>query len=357
MNARILAPLLAAFVALTSPSLAEQLRLPKTAPLPDAKSEPAGSLLPDNPAEVPIPEPKSEPAGNIPPEHPGDVPIPEPKLEPAGNIPPANRGDVPVPEPKPEHDQAETPRAPETPKAAETKPAPPPDPRSGTKPLTPMPMAETGCRQRLRDLGVVFEERPAEASADGCSLPYPVSVKALGDGASLAPPALMNCDTAEAAARFTKSVIAPAAKREFGTTLKSIDQASAYVCRPRNGGAKLSEHAFGNALDISAFKLSDGRTITVDEKTAMIRFRPDDGKVAKARTAAEKDTHARKEMVAPDPATAGVPNSPETRFMNTVRTAACGPFKTVLGPGSNADHATHFHFDLAPRKHGGTVCE
>jgi hypothetical protein len=40
-----------------------------------------------------------------------------------------------------------------------------------------------------------------------------------------------------------------------------------------------------------------------------------------------------------------------------VRKAACGPFKTVLGPGSDADHALHFHFDLAPRRHGGTFCQ
>jgi hypothetical protein len=317
---------------------------------------------------VPVPEPKSEPAGNIPPEHPGDVPVPEPKAEPAGNIPPANRGDVPIPEPKPEHDQAGKPGPTEAPKAAEAKPAPPPDPRSGIKPLTPMPVAETECRQRLRDLDVVFEERPAEASADGCSLPYPLSVETLGDGIALAPPALMNCDTAETAARFTRSVIVPTAKREFGETLKSIDQASAYVCRPRNGTAKLSEHAFGNALDIAAFKLSDGRTIAVDEKTAMIRLRPNDGKGPEAKASGQKkdvnvvvaaegnDAEASVESVSAQ-SVAVPPDNPDTRFMNTVRTSACGPFKTVLGPGSNADHATHFHFDLAPRRHGGTVCE
>ena len=103
----------------------------------------------------------------------------------------------------------------------------------------------------------------------------------------------------------------------FGNTLGSISHASAYVCRPRNGSQKLSEHAFGNALDIAAFTLSDGTVVPVQ----------------------------------PDP--------PEKNllFLTRVRAAACGPFKTVLGPGSDPDHAEHLHFDLAPRRHGGTVCE
>ncbi|TIQ63130.1 MAG: extensin family protein, partial [Mesorhizobium sp.] len=36
---------------------------------------------------------------------------------------------------------------------------------------------------------------------------------------------------------------------------------------------------------------------------------------------------------------------------------ACGPFKTVLGPGSDADHSLHLHLDLAPRRNGGTFCQ
>jgi hypothetical protein len=47
----------------------------------------------------------------------------------------------------------------------------------------------------------------------------------------------------------------------------------------------------------------------------------------------------------------------EAKFLDALRKAACGPFKTVLGPGSDADHALHFHFDLAPRRHGGTFCQ
>ena len=104
----------------------------------------------------------------------------------------------------------------------------------------------------------------------------------------------MNCATAEAAARFAQDVVSPAAQQVFGQTLKSITHASAYVCRPRNGTQKLSEHAFGNALDIASFTLSDGTTVAVEL------------------TPAPKST---------------------ALFLGKVRSAACGPFKTVLGPG------------------------
>ena len=42
-----------------------------------------------------------------------------------------------------------------------------------------------------------------------------------------------------------------------------------------------------------------------------------------------------------------------------LRRAACGWFLTVLGPGSDPDHATHLHFDL--QQHGSSdryrICE
>ncbi len=181
-----------------------------------------------------------------------------------------------------------------------------------------MPPEEIACRQRLHDLGAKFDNHQAEADPDrlldalSCR-----SVKSLGKNIGLTPDAEMNCATAETAARFAQDVISPAARQVFGETLKSITHASAYVCRPRNGTHKLSEHAFGNALDIASFTLSGGTTVAVELTT--------------------------------------VPK--QVLFLGKVRSAACGPFKTVLGPGSNADHAEHLHFDLAPRRHGGTVCE
>ena len=59
--------------------------------------------------------------------------------------------------------------------------------------------------------------------------------------------------------------VQPAAIAWFGAPVVALKQISSYSCRPRNNeaGERLSEHAFGNAIDIAAFTLADGRTITV----------------------------------------------------------------------------------------------
>jgi hypothetical protein len=217
-------------------------------------------------------------------------------------------------EPEPPESAPQPPEKPETP--GEEKMLP--DPRSAEMPTDKMPAEETACRERLKALGVEFEEHKAEHDPEvGCSIPYPIVIKTLGKSIGISPGPELNCPMAEAAARFMADVVQPTAKADLSADLKSINQASAFVCRPRHGTRKLSEHAFGNALDIASFTLSDGRKVEVGP------------------TPPEKDA----------------------KFLNAVRKAACGPFKTVLGPGADADHALHFHLDLEPRRHGGTFCQ
>jgi hypothetical protein len=189
------------------------------------------------------------------------------------------------------------------------------------KPEIPRPTVSADemreCLAQLRQIGADFVTEEAVSDPSGCSIPNPVTLKNLGKTVKLAPPALLDCPMAVAAVRFMRDVASPEAQRAFGSGLASVNQASAYICRPRNGTTKLSEHAFGNALDIASFGLADGRHIDVR----------------------------------------ATPPEAEAKFLDAVRKAACGPFKTVLGPGSDADHALHFHFDLAPRRHGGTFCQ
>jgi hypothetical protein len=143
--------------------------------------------------------------------------------------------------------------------------------------------------------------------------PHPVTVSRLSATVALQPPAVLTCAMAEASARFVRGHAAPLAERTFASKLATLEQASAFVCRPRHGTRKLSEHAFANALDWSALVLADGTRIEVrahDEKKEPREF----------------------------------------ALLSGIRKAACGPFSTVLGPGSDADHADHFHFDLATRR-------
>lgn len=286
-------------------------------PVPEKRPADAPAVV-----EQKAPPPGSNGASNRPVEEQphGKEPPPEPLVE-SEPEPPAM---APTPTPKPGTTEPEV----EPPAVAPVPPEKPddagddkkmlPDPRSVDRPADKMPAQETACRERLRALGVEFEEhKPESDPVIGCSIPYPILLKTLGRSVAIGPGTEINCPMAEAAARFVVDVVQPAAKSVFGAELKSVSQASAFVCRPRHGTRKLSEHAFGNALDIAGFTLSDGRTVEVGP----------------------------------------APPEREAKFLGDVRKAACGPFKTVLGPGSDADHARHFHLDLEPRRHGGTFCQ
>lgn len=217
---------------------------------------------------------------------------------------------APVPEPRPQAGPSrKEQQGPPAPEGSAPKIIVPPHPtRSATQ--------DAQCLDALGKLGVTFTTQPPISDPLGCAVASPVLATNLGKIA-MKPEALLDCPMALATARFVNDVVAPEAKRDLGSDLVAIDQASAYVCRPRHGTEKLSEHAFGNALDISTFILKDGRSVSVR---------------------------------------AGATGA-EATFLDQVRKAACGPFKTVLGPGSDADHALHFHVDLAYRRSGSTFCQ
>lgn len=312
----------------------------------EQKAQPPGSNgASDRPAEekpdAKEPAPQPEPTVESNPEPPAVAPTPTSKpditkpearplaVAPAPPEPPAESEPeppavAPTPTPKPDTTEPEAqppavaPVPPEKPDDADGEKKMLPDPRSADLPADKMPAQEIACRERLKALGVEFEEhKPESDPAIGCSIPYPVVLKTLGKSVAIGAGTELNCPMAEAAARFMVDVVQPAAKSAFGAELKSVSQASAFVCRPRHGTRKLSEHAFGNAIDIASFTLSDGRTVEVGP----------------------------------------APPEKDAKFLNEVRKAACGPFKTVLGPGSDADHTRHFHLDLEPRRHGGTFCQ
>ena len=285
--------------------------LPATAPAPtenperqDESAKANEQNLPESSdAPLPKPSPHAEPDA-------GATPVPsepESAAAPAGSDgAPAGNDPAPIPAPRP--DSNDQPEGPESHVPAE---------KAYSGPALPAAMSaeDKACRVRLAELGVKFDERPSQSDPSGCLLPFPVAVTELG-GVSLAPEALVTCALAETTARFVADVVKPETQRTFRSPLTAIRQDSGYVCRPRAGTDTLSEHAYGRAIDFGAFTLADGREIAV-EKT-------EDSEIG--------------------------------RYFARLRKAACGPFKTVLGPGSDADHATHFHFDLAERRNGSAYC-
>jgi len=137
----------------------------------------------------------------------------------------------------------------------------------------------------------------------------------------LKPTATLACPIVSALDRWIAASVQPAAQHWFGKQVVEIKQISAYSCRGMNGNpnAHISEHAFGNALDIAAFVLADGHRITVE---------------------------------------GGWHGTPEEQgFLRDVQGAACDQFTTVLAPGSNKYHYNHIHVDLMRRASGRRICQ
>ena len=138
--------------------------------------------------------------------------------------------------------------------------------------------------------------------------------------ATLTPPAKLACPLVSALDRWVGEGVQPAALHWFGSPVVTIKQISAYSCRSMVGAGTnhISEHAFGNALDVAAFTLANGRTITVQH---------------------------------------GWHGSPEEQgFLHDVQLYACETFTTVLAPGYNPEHYNHIHVDLMRRRPGYRPC-
>ena len=150
--------------------------------------------------------------------------------------------------------------------------------------------------------------------------PPPASALASAGPVGVSPPATLACPLVSALDQWIDEAVQPAALKWFGEPVIEIKQISAYSCRGMNGdpNATISEHAFGNALDIAAFILADGRKVSV-----------------------QYGWH-------------GAPQ--EQAFLHEVQLAACNQFTTVLAPGSNAFHYNHMHVDLMRRQSGHRAC-
>jgi hypothetical protein len=153
-----------------------------------------------------------------------------------------------------------------------------------------------------------------------CGAPDAVLLDSLlmadGTKVTIAPPATLRCAMAAEVVQWVRDDVAPAAMK-LGAPLREIENLGSYECRGRDRvrGATLSEHGRANALDVHAFKLANGMRIVLADPRAPVDFR------------------------------------------NAIRQAACARFATVLGPGSDAEHAEHVHLDLAPRRNNYKLCE
>lgn len=169
------------------------------------------------------------------------------------------------------------------------------------------------CLAALRTSNVEFETVATPASNGTCQVDMPVRLLAVPTplGRVLLPDKpTLNCRFARQFALWLSDAGAAVVAARMNTTLAKVSTGPGYECRGRNGdaSAKLSEHAFGNAVDITTLATADGRTIRISD--------------------------------------ALVTTAPAFPLLRGLRTTACGYFTTVIGPGTNAAHASHFHFDM-----------
>lgn len=149
---------------------------------------------------------------------------------------------------------------------------------------------------------------PIVSTNNACGLEDGVKITSVA-GIRLSPAAEVDCQTARAFRGWVEDTVVPSVGR-LGGGLEKLQIAGSYSCRPRNNqrGNKISEHGKGHAIDVAALFLENGAVISVLKDWGRGR----QGKILKA-----------------------------------IRRAACGPFTTVLGPGSDRFHRDHLHLDTA----------
>ncbi len=179
------------------------------------------------------------------------------------------------------------------------------------------------CETSLRLLGAKFKINKAINDQDECGSPRPLNIKSLKGGIKIKSDTAVNirCETALAFARWVSEVVTPSAKLHLEINPTTIYLSTTYKCRHRNGNAKakISEHAYANAIDFLGIGFDNGESMK-------IVIRKGDSDATRA-------------------------------FQAAIRGGSCAYFTTVIGPMTNEFHSDHLHLDLAERKNGYRLCE
>ncbi len=181
------------------------------------------------------------------------------------------------------------------------------------------PPSEGMCLAGLQRSGidVIAAVQPAAGRSD-CRIDEPVRLRSLlvaarkGIRIVFADQPLLSCEFATVYTHWIAEAVAPLIAGRMVSDIRSIRTGPGYECRNRNRAVsgKLSAHALGRAIDMDQIELADGRKLLVGNAN------PADHIAA----------------------------------FNALRKSGCGWFTTVLGPGSDAAHATHVHVDI--ERHG-----
>jgi len=171
--------------------------------------------------------------------------------------------------------------------------------------------SENACYADLNAAGARYRRVPDTYAAPGCNLLGTVKLTSLSGDRSqfgLTNLSAVKCQTAKAFGDWARFGVDRAAQQILGSPLATIETMGSYACRNISGTSRRSAHATGNAIDVSAFVLADGRRVVL---------RTDWNGGSKA----------------------------EREFLRVVHRSACKRFGTVLGPEYNRAHEDHFHLE------------
>jgi hypothetical protein len=172
---------------------------------------------------------------------------------------------------------------------------------------------DTGvCHDALSAAGVRYREVPAARSTGGCGYDEALVVQASVTSWKSPEAMPMTCDLAAKMHLWERHVVIPAAEKYLGSPVVEIKAFGSFQCRRVSGYARLSEHAYGKAVDIAGFVLADGREITV-----------------------LGDFYSK---------------GAKGDFLREIHGRACDLFDVTLGPNYNEEHANHFHLDVGGQR-------
>ena len=179
---------------------------------------------------------------------------------------------------------------------------------------SPVSLARPEARQCFAELGQTgsrFAPLPDKYYGAGCSTTNSVRLDGVGGDRhqfTVTNLPAVACPLANSFAAWARFGVDRAAQQILGSPLARIETMGSYNCRTVAGTSRLSGHAKGNAIDVGAFVLEDGRRVSVLNDW-----------------------------------TNGT--SAERRFLRVVHDSACKRFGTTLGPNYNAAHKNHFHLE------------
>ncbi len=112
------------------------------------------------------------------------------------------------------------------------------------------------CRDALKAAGFKFRAYPDKTQPDktGCGIPHPVTVFRGPTGITYDPPIMVDCSLARAL-ESVERIVQEEAETHLHSRIARIGNLGGYACRSRNynKASSLSAHAFGSAVDVSAF--------------------------------------------------------------------------------------------------------